>query len=63
MVAGFQTKNSTYYFDSINKTITGGVFKNNKQKYINLSCLVGNNAYITLENGKVVRTGTVERYI
>lgn len=63
MVCGFQTNSSTYYFDTVNQTITGGIFRDNKVKYTNLRCLIGDKASIKLADGRIVETGIVERYI
>lgn len=62
-MVGFQTSNSTYYIDQINKTITGGIFKNNMYHYREIQAIVGRNGMIVLADGKIIRTGVIKRYI
>ena len=62
-MVGFKTANSTYYIDQINRTITGGIFKDNKYRYLEIQALIGRNGLVKLENGRVIRTGIIKRYI
>lgn len=62
-MVGFRTKNSIYYLDTVNKTITGGIFKNNTVRYTDINCLIGRGAYIRLYDGRVIQTGVVLGYI
>lgn len=60
---GFQTKNSTYYVDTFNKTITGGYFRDKVVPYIYVQAVIGDNARIKLVDGNVVKTGTVRNIL
>ena len=60
---GFKTKNSRYYVNQFERTITGGIFGDNVYRYDSLRCIQGYKAYITLVNGQVIETGVVESYI
>lgn len=62
-MVGFQTKNSTYYIDQVNKTITGGYFGDAIVPYTNLQVIIGCKAVIKLFDGRVVTTGIVKNYI
>lgn len=63
MIIGFKTANSTYHFNQFTKTITGGYFRDKVYNYVNLNCLIGSKAYITLLNGQIIETGIVTGYI
>lgn len=56
---GFQTRNSTYYVDTFNKTVTGGYFRDRVVKYDYIQAVIGDTAKIKLLDGNLVRTGTV----
>lgn len=60
---GFKTKNSTYYVDQYNKTVSGGYLGDKKVKYLRMQAMIGCNALIQLEDGRVVTTGLVTKYI
>lgn len=62
-MCGFKTKNSRYLVDTEKRLITGGIFGKNMVRYLKLQAIIGSNGYVTLANGKVIRTGIVERYI
>lgn len=60
---GFKTKNSTYYMNQKDKTISGGFFGEQIVCYKNAQVIVGAPSIIDLENGDVVKTGTVREYL
>ena len=60
---GFQTKNSTYYMNNQDKTITGGFFGERIVTYKNARVVVGDRAVIELENNDTIVTGTVRNYL
>lgn len=60
---GFKTRNSVYYVNTVNRTITGGKLGDKIYSYIQAKIIQGFPAVIQLENGKVITTGTVECYI
>ena len=60
---GFKTKNSTYYMNQKDKTISGGFFGEQIVCYKNAQVIVGAPAIIDLENGDVIQTGIVKEYL
>lgn len=62
-MTGFKTKNSTYYVDPFNKRIRGGYFKDKWVKFNHLQAIIGKIGYIQLEDGRIVTTGKIEKYI
>ena len=62
-MCGFKTRNSVYTLDSVKRQISGGVLGKNSVPYVRAVALIGLPAEIELENGKVIRTSTVQSYI
>lgn len=54
----FKTKNSTYYVDTKNKTISGGVLSFQRE-YISLKAMIGEPAVVYMANGEVITTSPV----
>lgn len=60
----FRTRNSLYTVDAREMTVTGGVFKDNVERYRLIeSSLIGGPLVIHLEDGKVLKTSNIEAYI
>ena len=61
---GFKTKNNTKFtIDSVNKTISGGILGDKEHKYIKATILIGFPAEVTLADGRILTTSTVEQYL
>jgi hypothetical protein len=56
----FSTRNSTYVVDKTNRTIRGGVVGSHPARYTGIGDIVlGKNANVTLEDGRVIKTSPV----
>jgi len=62
-MVGFRTKNSVYYVNEQNKTITGGIFKDRVLPYTQLIAIIGFKAQITLNDGSYFETSQVKSYL
>lgn len=56
-MAYFQTLDgAVYYIDTVNQTITGGIFGRLLYGYIQLRVIKGRKAMVQLEDGRVIKT-------
>lgn len=60
---GFKTKNSNYYIDPHDKTISGGAFSDGIYPYDKVEYVLGSPAKIRLINGAEYKTSTVIGYL
>lgn len=62
-MVGFRTKNSVYYINQYDRTITGGVLKDKVYHYYKLQAIIGCRAVINLTDGREITTGIVLGYV
>lgn len=60
---GFTTRRSTYYVDTVGKTVKGGVLGKTPKEYEQAVIIIGSPAIIGFKDGTCMRTSTVTSYI